>query len=320
MLLSIVVPVYNSERYVIECLDSIVCQLLPHTEVVIINDASIDKSLPLIEDYVSSLDDKKRGLIRVISLEKNCGVGSARMYAINRCNGTYICSIDPDDVVSSQLIKNIVDILNDYNPDILQFQISRFYKNPGDGEVLSRNFLEEGMHLMKPKIRQKFYEQSFWSFCTRIIRKELLFNVDFSMLRNCEDVYALPLVFLKAENIYILNGCYYYYRLNEKSLSKSNDQIHIKNQIKSYKYILDRYISYIRNEPQLFYALIPIYRSYLSFCLIHKELKYVRLEYSYYDKKIKKSYSGDRVFIKLSHNLFVMFGLPSLCLMNLVNK
>ncbi|WP_440826792.1 glycosyltransferase family 2 protein [Psychrobacter cryohalolentis] len=320
MLLSIVVPVYNSEMYIIECLDSILDQLLYNTEVIIINDASTDKSLSLIKDCINSLDEEKRKLIRLVSLEENRGVGFARMHAIKICNGDYICSIDPDDVVSRQFIKNIMIILQDYKPDIVQFQISRFYKKPRDGELLSNNFLEAGMHLMQTKTRQRFYEQSFWSFCTRIIRKELLSNIDLSILRNCEDVYALPLIFLKSQNIYILDECYYYYRLNKKSLSKNNNLTHVKNQTESYKYILDRYLNYIEKDPQLFYALIPIFRSYLNFCLIHHDSNYAKLEYSYYNEKINKSYNSNKIFNKLSHNLFIIFGLPSLYLLRFISR
>src|SRR5690606_33816068 len=89
-------------------------------------------------------------------------------------------------------------------------------------------------------ILKSFYEQSFWSFCTRVIRKDLFDNINFSSLRNCEDVYALPLILLKSKSIFILDETLYYYRLNTESLSKSKKNI--ENTLISYNFILKDHI------------------------------------------------------------------------------
>lgn len=318
MLLSIVIPVYNSEPFVLECLDSIIYQLTQETEVIIVDDASSDNSLSLVKKYLESLDYSIKKLIHVISLKENHGVGFARKVAIEKSVGEYIASIDPDDLISEMYVKDILKIIENSTPDILQFQISRFYKDKKDKHIISSHFLEEGFHHIDGNIRKKFYEQSFWSFCTRIIRRELFADIDFSLLRNCEDVYALPLMLLKAKTIYILDNDYYYYRLNNESLSKSIRNL--DNVIISYNFILNEYIKLLSENRILYFAIIPIVRGYIGYCLDHKGYRYAESEWLKAKRKIDSNILYKNKFNKITHTMFVRFGVKSLYLFKLVGK
>lgn len=316
MLLSIVMPVYNSEKFLKQCLDSIVFQLSVNTEIIIVDDSSIDNSKAILYDYLEKIDPEKKILIKIISLEENKGVGYARMLAISNASGKYICSIDPDDIVSNNYIYDITSILKKYDPDVLQFHISRFTENIEDRYILSSNFLIEGLHEINGKLKKDFYEQNFWSFCTRVIKRNLFDNVNFSNLRNCEDVYALPLIIAKINNIYILDKDLYYYRLNLESLSKSSKNI--ANAKKSYKYILDVYEEKLKEDTDLYYAFIPILRGYIEFCLKYTGYKNSCDELNYYKKKIRYFPYNIRFFSKLSHNLFILFGVKFLLIFGLI--
>ena len=318
MLLSIIMPVYNAEEFIIECLNSIVCQLLPNTELIIVDDFSTDNSKTILIEYLNELEPEKSKLIKLISLKENKGVGYTRTVAISNSCGKYICSIDPDDMVSNNFILRILKILENYSPDILQFHISRFFKKIDDKYILSSHFLNEGLYMVNSEIKKKFYEQNFWSFCTRVIRKELFNNIDFSNLRNCEDVYALPLILAKTKKIYILNDDLYYYRLNPDSLSKSNKNIN--NAINSYSFIINNYIQRLKEDPNLYFALIPILRNYISFCLDCKGYKAANLELIKFKEKKVFFPIRDKNFNKLTHNFFVLFGVNFLFILRLIGK
>ena len=137
MLLSIIVPMYNAEKFIIECLESIVFQLSSNTELIIVDDFSTDNSKIVLKNFLKNLNPEKSKLIKLISLERNFGVGYARSIAISYSTGVYISSIDPDDIVACDYIEKILNILNLYSPDILQFHFSRFYNKIDDGNILS---------------------------------------------------------------------------------------------------------------------------------------------------------------------------------------
>ena len=318
MLLSIIMPVYNAEKFLIECLDSIVYQLLPNTELIIVDDSSTDNSKFILREYMDKLEPEKKALIKLISLEENKGVGFARTMAISNSSGKYICSIDSDDIVSDEFILKILTILEKYSPDILQFNVSRFLKKLEDKYVLSSHFLNEGLHVVSKEIKKNFYEQNFWSFWTRVIRKELFDHIDFSTLRNCEDVYALPLIIAKIKNIYILNDDLYYYRLNSDGLSKSDKNI--ENCIDSYNFIISNYIQFLKKDPELYFSLMPIVRGYIKFCLDYKGYKNANLALVKFKEEIIFFSTRDKIFNKLTHNLFILFGVNFLFILRLIGK
>lgn len=318
MLLSIIIPVYNVEDYIVECLDSIVHQLLPNTELIIIDDFSKDATKTVLKNYLYNLNDNIKKLIKLISLEENKGVGHARTVGVSSASGKYIGSIDPDDIISSDYIEKIINILQNISPDIIQFDISRFESNINEKYILSSQFLTEGLHPLNSEIKSKFYEQNFWSFCSRIIKKDLFLNIDFSSLRNCEDVYALPLIFSKAENIYILQNDLYFYRLNFNSLSKS--ELNIENSIKAYKFIINRYLKKAEKDPDIYIALVPIVRGYIQFCLKFKGYISASLSLVEIRKEIKLNAKRIPEFNKISHKLFILFGVNFLVLMRLIGR
>lgn len=318
MLLSIIVPMYNAEKFIIECLESIVFQLSSNTELIIVDDFSTDNSKIVLKNFLKNLNPEKSKLIKLISLERNFGVGYARSIAISYSTGVYISSIDPDDIVACDYIEKILNILNLYSPDILQFHISRFYKKIDDGNILSKFFLKNGIYCIDENILKSFYEQSFWSFCTRVIRKNLFENINFSSLRNCEDVYALPLILLKSKSIFILDETLYYYRLNTESLSKSKKNI--ENTLISYNFILKDHIKLLNKNNSLFFSIVPVLRGYIQFCLVNKGYIYAKKEWMEYKKTPELEVSKISKISKISHILFMIFGVEFLYLLYLIKK
>lgn len=98
---SVIVPVYNVEKYINECLSSLINQTYKNIEIVVINDGSSDNSLSLIEEY-SRIDDR----IRVID-QKNMGLGYTRNVGIDNAVGDYILFVDSDDYISLNTCEEI---------------------------------------------------------------------------------------------------------------------------------------------------------------------------------------------------------------------
>ena len=105
---SIIIPVYNTEKYLKRCFDSVIAQEYENLELVIINDGSIDNSEQIINEYKNKYPD----LIRYYSKE-NTGVADTRNYGIEKANGEYVMFLDSDDYLDKALLKTLEEYINE---------------------------------------------------------------------------------------------------------------------------------------------------------------------------------------------------------------
>ena len=129
---SIIVPVYNVEKYIEECLNSILKQNYKNYEVIVINDGSLDKSGEICENF-----SKKNFNFKVIHV-KNGGLSSARNIGIKKALGEYILFLDGDDFIAKNCLEDIDNLIKKNNStDIVFGKIIKYYK---DGKTISNNF------------------------------------------------------------------------------------------------------------------------------------------------------------------------------------
>lgn len=119
LLISVVITVYNKEKYIEECILSIINQTYQNLEILVINDGSTDKSLELIKLY-----EKKDNRIKIICTN-NQGCSNARNVGINNFTGEYLIFIDGDDVCMPNMIKSMYSSLTNYNADICVCNVLR---------------------------------------------------------------------------------------------------------------------------------------------------------------------------------------------------
>lgn len=104
--ISIVVPVYNVDKYLVDCLDSLINQTLDSKEIIIVNDASTDDSIKIINKYKA----KYKNIITVIDLKENKGLSNARNIGIQVARGEYIGFVDSDDFIDKNMYKHMLDV------------------------------------------------------------------------------------------------------------------------------------------------------------------------------------------------------------------
>ena len=114
MLLSIIIPVYNVEAYLKECLDSVYSQDLSECEVILIDDGSTDASLSILRDYESSFSQ-----ITILVSKENGGLSSARNAGLSRAKGEYVFFLDGDDYISKDAVSTIQSVIKQYPADII---------------------------------------------------------------------------------------------------------------------------------------------------------------------------------------------------------
>jgi glycosyltransferase involved in cell wall biosynthesis len=139
-IVSFIVPFYNSEEFLSECLDSITCQTVSDIEIICIDDASTDNSLYIVENY-----QKKDSRITVLRNQYNKGAGGARNIGLEKARGKYIWFIDSDDFIDKDSLNRLLPILEVNQLDLLAFEASAFKNVDGkytsiDEGAISRNW------------------------------------------------------------------------------------------------------------------------------------------------------------------------------------
>ena len=214
MNLSIIVPVYNVEEYIAECIDSILAQTYKDWELILVDDGSKDNSGKICDEY--ALKDNR---IKVIHKE-NGGAASARNKGLENAFGQYITFIDGDDVLlNNNIYEKILKIfVNDNTIDIVQYDVIHNWKSAKE----HRRKYPFNDYYSKVDIADAFLNSNIhMSCCDKIFRRDIFNKVKFPDCKICEDISIIPLWIENINKIKCTDIGYYGYRHNEKSTSKS---------------------------------------------------------------------------------------------------
>ncbi len=212
---SFIVPVYNTEKYLKKCLNSLVNQTYKDFEIIVVNDGSTDKSSNIISKY-----QKKYKNIIVIDKE-NEGLSMARNRGVQKSSGKYIIFVDSDDYVSNKLLEEVDKKIDD--SDILRFQIAT-----EDEEYTKINeYHEEGFESMCGYDAFKYlssyhFVEPAWCY---VIRKNYYIENKFSFKKGVyhEDFGLIPYVIYKARKVKSIDYIGYHYVQRNGSIMNNND-------------------------------------------------------------------------------------------------
>ena len=213
MKLSVIVPVYNTSKYLPKCLDSIINQSLKDIEIIVVNDGSSDNSKEIIKQYVKRYKD------RIIFLDKeNGGQGSARNLGIKKAHGDYIGFVDSDDFIESTMYEGMYKSAIDNNSDIVICNICDYYeKDDSKKDVLlglSNN----------PSINEAIVK-SVPSVVNKIYKRELLqdTNISFDESIWYEDLpYSMQMIVNAKKISFVEKPFYNYFHRNVSTMHNKN--------------------------------------------------------------------------------------------------
>lgn len=218
--ISVIIPVYNSEKYIAQCLDSIINQSLKDIEIICVNDGSTDNSLDILNEYA-----KKDNRIKVITqINTGNGAGSARNTGLEQAKGEYISFIDSDDYIDKDFLEKLYKEAKEYDADIacsgvikereneqktqLKFNEIKVSDNPNDNLKVSKS-------LPYPYPWNKIYKREF----------VVSYGIKFVENIYFEDLIFTPLVITKAEKLISVPDVYYHYIERENSVSSAKSGI-----------------------------------------------------------------------------------------------
>lgn len=212
---SFIVPVYNTEKYLKRCLDSLVRQTFKDFEIIIVNDGSTDNSKNVISEY-----EEKYNNIKVIN-QKNQGLSMARNNGVKEAIGKYLIFIDSDDYVETNLLKEVDKEIDD--SEVLRFQVITEDEDGGSVNIYNEEAFDKmkGYNAFKYISEYHFVEPA-WCY---VYQTDYYLNNKFSFKKDVyhEDFGLIPYIIYKAMKVKSIGYAGYHYVQRNGSIMNTND-------------------------------------------------------------------------------------------------
>lgn len=220
-LISVIVPIYNAEKYISRCLNSLLSQTYKNFEVIAVDDGSTDRTFEILKQY-----EKKDQRIKVIT-KYNGGSASARNLALNFIKGDYIAFVDVDDYVSVDFLKILVDIAKKTGADIVECDYTIVYEEKELEERI--NEIEEPRLLTNiEKLEELCDKSTYMKSCvlwTKLYRSKLFFGLNFVENKGVDDEFIIHRLIYRANIIAVTEQKLYFYFMSDNSQMRSKATI-----------------------------------------------------------------------------------------------
>ena len=207
-IVSVIIPIYNSEKYISKTLDSVLNQTYKAIEIVLVDDCSIDNSKQIINEYL-----KKHECIAYYRLEKNFGAAVARNKALELAKGRYIAFLDSDDLWYPQKIEKQIALMKQNNISICYTAIEMIDEN---------DKLIKGKRNVLEKVDYKFLlKNTMLATSTIVIDRKLIGNFKMPLIKSGQDYATWLLLMRNGTNAHGINEVLVMYRKGRNSLSSN---------------------------------------------------------------------------------------------------
>ena len=242
---TVIVPVYNVQNYLLECLESIIAQTEENLEILCVNDGSTDNSREILAEF-SRRDER----IKILD-KPNGGLSDARNFALDRAAGDYIACVDSDDRIHPDMIAHLRRALEETGSDIAVSDMEYFYEDgtakQSDGGRFTCTSVRETPALIAINN----------SACNKLFRRELFADIRFPKGKFYEDLAVIPILLYRAGKVVKVDEPLYAYRQRQGSIAHSSDP-----RIFDIYDALDGIVNYVKahgNEPEVLAALKSLY-------------------------------------------------------------
>lgn len=262
---SVIIPIYNCEEYLDNCIKSILCQTLKDQEIICIDDGSTDHSAQIIKKFQA-----EDGRI-ILFQQKNQGAAAARNLGLKNAKGEYIAFLDADDWVEDCFLERLVNLMECAKADVV---ISGCIEEKGEASNKLLNLLPSGIYagseLIKKFFTQMLYFGDFYRFgilpymWTKLYRKELIrkhINVD-TRIYDGEDVAVVYPCLLDTKKVVVTDECMYHYRIHKGSISFEKGTGFYDNVSRLYLYLNNKF-----KESQYYELMLPQLNQYLRWMI-----------------------------------------------------
>lgn len=233
-LISVIVPIYKVEKYINQCVDSLLYQTYKNVEIILVDDGSPDKCPKICDEYEQQ--DKR---VKVIH-ENNCGLSVARNVGIDHSSGSYLWFIDSDDwLIVTTAFHIVADMIESENADVLFFSYKKFFDKSGHYSRSMFSHVPEGADI-RECIRTNAYKACAWN---KVVRRSLVVehNLCFPVGRTCEDLGWCADLLAYANKLVLCKNDLMAYRQRAGSITSNIDSQRITNAFNLIKETIDKY-------------------------------------------------------------------------------
>lgn len=279
--ISVIVPIYNVEKYLERCIQSIIKQTYKNLEIILVNDGSTDNCARICEEYA-----QRDSRIKVIH-KKNGGLADARNKGLEIATGEYIGFIDSDDYIEEDMYEYLYSLLQENNADI---SICGKYLVYEDGEIKSKYNVNDGIKVFNTEealIQLNSFSSFNMSVWDRLYKAEIVKDIKFPFGKKSEDYFVMYQYFSKAQKVVVseLPKYYYFQRANSISRGKAITHDYIEGAKRQKEFFDKNYpkISFVGNTAYAF-SYIATYNRYIK-----NEVKLSKENKKIFKKEVKKN-------------------------------
>lgn len=215
--ISVVIPVYNVEKYLSECLDSVVNQTYKNLQIILVDDGSTDFSGKICDVYA-----EKDNRITVVH-QKNAGAGAAKNTGLELIDGDYFSIIDSDDYIELDMYEKMVNSLEKYNADIVQCLFKDVFVN----DSFDRKYKLKGNYpkvlTSKRFLKEYLYDWKYAIFWNKLFKSSLLKEIRFPVGRKIDDEFFTYKLVCNAKKVVNIDNILHNYRMRKTSVMNEND-------------------------------------------------------------------------------------------------
>lgn len=259
-LISVIVPVYNTEKYLTECVESIISQTYRNLEIILVDDGSPDLSGSICDSFA-----EKDSRIIVIH-QKNVGLSAARNRGLDECHGEYVAFVDSDDLIQNDSIENLIKIQSETDADLV---IGGYYGvgfagyvrwsviPPGVKTYCGRELLSDPKlmtDLPTTLVSGKLYSKKLWG------------EIRFPTGQRFEDSWTMPMIYnTSALTATCPQAVYKYHERDNSIIHSPNDSRKMHERLQLYRHLADFYgqTGYKNNQIKAMYDYVNHYISFL---------------------------------------------------------
>lgn len=211
---SVIIPVYNAEKYLQQCISSVANQTMKDIEILAIDDGSLDNSLNLLD----SLSQKYKGKLRVFT-KQNGGAGSARNIGLENANGEFIKFVDADDYLKADILDKMYNIAKDYNVSLVRGNYQTII-GPFKAEDKCSWSNINGSQVVDVRENKDYIVTETPGIGNKLIKRELIGDLRFPEKTKWEDLAVMPVVVASSERLFHMDEVVYNYRVNMNTTIK----------------------------------------------------------------------------------------------------
>lgn len=228
--ISVIVPVYNMEKYLGECIESLVNQTYDNLEIILVDDGSTDSSFKICEEYASRYPNI------VVRHKENGGGGSARNIALDIATGYYVSFVDSDDWVLPETFERMMDLAREFDADIIRCEVFKNVDNRKDPITAKVTVFD------RQSILENMLNDRLRSGALKMIRRSIVGNSRFPTDSSIDDMVFFSKIIERLNTMVYTDAEYYYYRYDRVDSMSNSTKRFVRNVYERFIEYTERYI------------------------------------------------------------------------------